>query len=56
MVKQGSYDKSVLTSDLSLDLTVPGDETHNFTYTSTYDSKDGSYHLSGEVGEMAHSL
>ncbi len=50
MVKQGTYDKSVLTSDLSLDLTVPGDETYNFTYTSTYDSKDGSYHLSGEVG------
>ena len=31
MVKQGSYDKSVRTSDLSLDLTVPGDETYNFT-------------------------
>ena len=56
MVKQGSYDKSVLTSDLSLDLTVPGDETYNFTYTSTYDSKDGSYHLSGEVGGNGSQL
>ena len=56
MVKQGTYDKSVLTSDLSLDLTVPGDETYNFTYTSTYDSKDGSYHLSGEVGGNGSQL
>lgn len=56
MVKQGTYDKSVLTSDLSLDLSVPGDGAYNFTYTSTYDSKDGSYHLSGEVGGNGSQL
>ena len=56
MVKQGTYDGSVLTSDLSLDLAVPDDEAYNFTYTSTYDSKDGSYHLSGEVGGNGSQL
>lgn len=49
MVKQGTYDGKVLTSDISLDLAVI-DDTYNFMYTSTYDSQDGSYSLSGEVG------
>lgn len=56
LVKKGTYDGKVLTSDIAVDVTVPGDEVYHATYTSTYDSNDGSYHLSGEVGGNGSQL
>lgn len=50
LVKQGTYDGKKLTSDLSVDLTIPEDDKYNFVYTGTYDSNDGSYHVATEFG------
>lgn len=50
LAKQGTYDGKKLTSDLSLDMSIPEDDQYNFMYTGTYDSDDGSYHVSAEAG------
>lgn len=56
LLKQGTFDGKKLTSDLSLDATAPDESSYNFTYSGTYDSKDGSYHASAELGGEGSKL
>lgn len=49
ILRQGSYDGKMLTDDISVDFSLTG-EACNFAYTNTYNSDDGSYHTSFELG------
>ena len=49
LTKQGVYDESQLTCDVSVDVTAAG-TTGTFTYTGTYSLADGAYHAALDVG------
>lgn len=54
LVKQGTYDGKLLTSDWSGEFTsAPENEKYNISYTGTYNSDGGDYHASLETGDAA---
>lgn len=49
--RQGTYDKTSLTDDVSVDFKNSSDnQSINFMYTTTYSAADGSYHAAAEIG------
>lgn len=48
LLRSGTYDETVLTDDISIDLGVPG-QSFGGTYTSTYQIQDGSFHIQLEA-------
>lgn len=48
ILRNGSYDDTVLTDDISLDINAI-DESFGGTYTSTYEIGDGSFHIQADV-------
>lgn len=56
-IKQGTYDGKMLTCDWSADLSMmPEDEKYSLTYTGTYNSDGGDYHVSLEAGEKVSQV
>lgn len=52
LVKQGTYDGKKLTADWSVDfISLPENDKGSLTYTGTYDSESGDYHVAFEVGD-----
>ncbi len=57
LVKQGTYDGKQLTADWSLDfVSLPENDKGNLTYTGTYNSESGDYHMAFEVGNGDEQL
>lgn len=55
--RKGSYDKTNLTDDLSVEATNASDnESFNFMYTSSYSAADGSYHTAVDLGASGEQL
>lgn len=48
--RQGTYDKTNLTDDVSIDFDGGSDRMVNFMYTTSYSGSDGSYHAATEFG------
>lgn len=55
--RQGTYDKTTLTDDFSIDFKgTDSDQVGNFMYTTTYSAADGSYHAAMELGASGSQL
>lgn len=55
--RQGTYDKTTLTDDFSIDFKgTDSDQVANFMYTTTYSAADGSYHAAMELGASGSQL
>ena len=51
LTRQGTYDGTNLTDDISIDLKLEDEETHTFglTYTDTYQADSGDFHVGASV-------
>lgn len=55
--RQGTYDKTTLTDDFSIDFNgTSSDEAASFMYTTTYSAADGSYHAAMEASASGSQL